>query len=115
MSFPIFRTLYKTVYKILDKRIIAGILKLCLGLYRNPWFLIKKANKKYHLINSAININRVIIKDIILPSTVNKFSKEFIELKVISYIDFFLGYNQIFIDKRSRDISAIMTLRGLLR
>jgi len=107
--------LYKTVYKILNKRITVGILKLCLGLYRNPWFLIKKANRKYCLINSATNVNRVIIKNTMLPPTVDKFSKEFIGLKVTSYIDFFLGYNQISIDERSRDISVIMTLRGLLR
>ena len=78
---------------MLDKRIMAGILKPCLGLYRNPWFLIKKANRKYCLINSATNANRVIIKNAMLSPTVDKFSKEFIELKVISYIDFFLGYN----------------------
>ena len=93
MSFPIPRTLYKTIYKILDKRIIAGILKPCLGLYRNLWFLIKKANRKYRLINLVINVNRVIIKDIMLPPTVDKFSEEFIRLKVASYIDFFSGYN----------------------
>jgi len=72
---------------------MVGILKLCLGLYRNLWFFIKKANRKYHLINSVINVNRVIIKNIILPSTLDKFSKEFIGPKITSYIDFFSVYN----------------------
>jgi len=78
---------------MLNERIVVGILKLCLGLYRNPWFLIKKANRKYRLINLVININRVIIKDIILPSAIDEFLEEFIRLKIISYIDFFSGYN----------------------
>jgi len=93
VSFSIPRTLYKTVYEILDKRITVGILKPYLRLYRNLWFLIKKANRKYRLINSAINVNRVIIKDITLSSIIDKFSEEFIRLKVMSYIDFFSGYN----------------------
>jgi hypothetical protein len=53
----------------------------------------KKDRNKYRLINAAININRVTIKDTNLPPYVNKFSKEFIGYRIISLIDFFFNYN----------------------
>ena len=41
----------------------------------------------------AININRVTTRDVNLLLYANKFSKEFAGYKVISLVDFFLGYN----------------------
>ena len=41
----------------------------------------------------AININRVTTRDVNLLLYANEFSKEFAGYKVISLVDFFLGYN----------------------
>ena len=54
-----------------------NILKPCHRPYKNPWFLIRKKSGKYKLINSATNINKVIIKDVNLPPLLNEFIKEF--------------------------------------
>jgi hypothetical protein len=68
---------------MLRKRLDRGTLKYCNGSYRNSWFLVKKrigANFIYRLINIAMNINRVIIKDVNLPPSLNAFTEEFINM-----------------------------------
>ncbi len=63
-------------------------------LYRNSYFLIKKKEEnKYRLINNVVKINRVIIRDGNLPLAINKFSKEFNNYAITSFIDFFSGYD----------------------
>lgn len=55
------------------------VIKKCNGLYYNFWFLIvKKVAGLYRLINAAIRINSIIIRDINLSSFVNEFFKEFV-------------------------------------
>ena len=86
------------------------------GSYRNPWFLVKKKEKgKYHLVNAAIKINRVIVKDINLPPSVNEFSKKFVGYIIAFLIDFFSGYNQIEFNEKSRDLITFHTSIGLLK
>jgi hypothetical protein len=67
------------------------------------------------LINAAININRVIIKNVNLPSAADEFAEEFAEIQVGSYVDFFSGYNQLELDIISRDMTAIQIIFRLLR
>jgi hypothetical protein len=101
---------------MLRDRIKHGVLKKCYGLYRNPWFLVKKKVKKtYRLINAAIKMNLVTLRDANLPLTVNEFSEEFAGCFCASLIDFFLGYNQLTLDEKSRDITAFITPIRLLR
>ena len=114
-SFPVPKALQKIVCEMIDERIKAGILEPCLGPYRNPWFLAKKQNGRYRLINSAIHMNRVTIKDATLPPVADEFSEEFAGLQIASYVDFMSGYDQVTVDEKYRDMSAIMTPRGLLR
>ncbi len=86
------------------------------GLYRNPWFLMKKKEKdKYRLINIIMEINRVIIRDANLPPSVNEFFEEFAGYIIVFLINFFSGYDQIEFDEKSRDLTAFHTSIGLLR
>ena len=74
---------------MLREQLARGTLEYYKSLYRNLWFLIrKKDSKKYRLINIAININRVTIRDANLPPYANEFSKEFAGCKVMSLVDF---------------------------
>ena len=50
-SFSISRVLKDTIIEILKERMKRGVLERSQALYRNLWFLIKKKNGKYHLIN----------------------------------------------------------------
>ncbi len=75
-------------------RVEKDILKPSYGPYRNLWFLIKKKKKgKYRLINTIIKINRVIVRDVNLPPSINEFFEEFAGYVIVFLIDFFSGYN----------------------
>src|ERR1700730_1159974 len=56
--FPIPKALHSTVVGILWERLKNSVLEYCNRLYRNPWFLVKKKNGKYRLVNAAIEINK---------------------------------------------------------
>ena len=80
--------------EIFKDRVKKDIFKPSYGPYRNPWFLVKKKEKsKYRLVNVIIEINRVIVKDINLPLSINKFFKEFAGYIIAFLIDFFSNYN----------------------
>ena len=92
------------------------MLEFCYDPYRNPWFLIKKKKKgKYRLINAAIKINKIIIRNINLPPSVDNFSENFVKCKIVSLVDFFSGYDQIELDEIFRDLTGFMTPIGLLK
>ena len=49
-----------------------------------------------------------------MPPDTDKFIEEFSRMAVASLIDLFSGYNQITLDKKDRDMTAIHTPLGLL-
>jgi hypothetical protein len=51
------------------------------------------------MINAAININKIIIRDVNLLSDVNEFFEEFVDMIMIFLIDLFSKYNQITLTK----------------
>ena len=114
-GFPVAKALKGVVNEMLRERMRNDILEPCHGPYRNPWFLVRKKSGKYRLINSATNINKVTIKDANLPPSPDEFAEEFAGQVIGSYLDFFSGYDQLELDKISRDLTAIMTDLGLLR
>ena len=50
-----------------------------------------------------------------MPPDADKFMEEFSRMAVASLIDLFSGYDQITLDERDRDMTAIHTPLGLLR
>ena len=48
---------------------------------------MKKKDGKYRLINSAIKLNKVMIKDIYLPLILDEFAEEFARRVIRSYLD----------------------------
>jgi hypothetical protein len=98
------------------ERLKNGVLEPCHGAYRNPWFLVaKKDAGKYRLINAAMEINRVTLRDAALPPDTDSFSEDFAGCAIASLIDFFSGYDQIPLAEKSRDLTAFETLLGLMR
>jgi len=61
--------------------------------------LIKKKFNQYHMINAAMNMNKIIIRDVNLLSDVNEFFEEFVDMIMIFLIDLFSEYNQITLTK----------------
>ncbi len=74
-------------------RVEKGVFKLSYSPYRNPWFLVKKEKGKYRLINTAMKINGVIVRDVNLPPSIDEFFEEFVGCVIVFLIDFFSGYD----------------------
>ena len=51
------------------------------------------------MINTAMNMNKIIIRDINLLSDVNEFFKKFVDMIMIFLIDLFSEYDQITLTK----------------
>ena len=114
-GFPIPKALHLVVVGMLRERLQNGVLEYCDGPYRNPWFLVRKKNGKYRLVNAAMEINKHTVRDANLPPSVDEFSEEFAGCQMASMIDFFSGYDQIELDIKSRDLTGFQTPIGLLR
>jgi hypothetical protein len=50
-----------------------------------------------------------------LPLSVDKFSEKFAGCQLVLLVDFFSGYNQVSLDKKSRDFTVFYILLGLLQ
>lgn len=75
----------------------------------------KSTPGKYRLVNIAVKLNRITVRDANLPPSADEFSEEFAGCAISSLIDFFLGYDQVKLDEESRDLTAFMTPLGLMR
>ena len=71
------KALKETVIRILKERMRSGLLEDCDGAYRNPWFLVKKKSGAYRIVDAAMYINKVTIKDANLPPNIDEFSEDF--------------------------------------
>jgi hypothetical protein len=96
-------------------KLALGILELSQGPYRSRYFLVVKKNDEHRFINDVQWLNKVAIRDYGMPPSVDKFSEDFAGYPITSAIDYFSGYYQIPLDKSSRDLTAFMTLLGLVR
>ncbi len=94
LEFQIFKALTQMIAEMIRDRIKDDVLELCYEFYRNSWFLVKKKKKKkYRLINAALKMNRVIIRNANLLSAMNKFSEEFADCVIVSLMNLFFEYD----------------------
>jgi len=115
-SFPVARALVPKIIQILKDRLERGVLEKYEGAYRNPWFLVaKKEVGEYRLINAAMKMNEVTLRDANLPPSVDEFSKEFADCMTASLVDFFSGYDQLGLALKSKDMTVFQTPLRLLR
>ena len=114
-SFRVPKAFEKHIKEIIKAKIDCGALKRSCGPYRNPWFLVVKKAGKYRLINAAQRLNAVAIKDASLAPSVDNFGEEFSGFQFLSLLDLLSGYDPCILAPASRDMTAFMTLFGLLR
>jgi len=102
--------------KIVKARLDNGLLEFSQGPYRNRYFLVdkKKAGERRLILDVQL-LNKVTIRDSGMPPSVDEFSEDFAGYPITSAIDYYSGYNQISLDKQSRDLTAFLTDIGLLR
>ena len=63
------------------------------------------------MINIAMNMNKIIIRDVNLSFNVEKFLKEFAKICIVFLINFFFEYNQVILIKKSRDLTAFIIFK----
>jgi hypothetical protein len=60
-------------------------------------------------------MNAVTIRDMFILPGADEFAEDFAMCKVLSLLDFFLGYDQAPLDAKSRDMTTFTIPIGLLR
>jgi hypothetical protein len=75
----------------------------------------KKKQKKYRLINAIIEMNRVTVRNANLSLSIDEFFENFADCAIASLIDLFSEYDQVELNRQSRDLIAFMTSIELLR
>jgi hypothetical protein len=100
---------------MLKEQLDKGVLEYSKGLYKNPWFLVKKKKPgEYKLINLAMYLNAITRQDANLPLFINEFADEFTGYYIISLVDLYSSYNQMLLHLKSRDLIAFFTPLRLL-
>ena len=68
-------------------------LKDCNRLYQNFFFLVIKENGKYWLINTAVFLNKILIKNTNLLPSANEFLEDFSGIAIVSIVNLFSDYD----------------------
>ena len=66
------------VHELFKERIEKGTLEEYNGPYRNLWFLVRKQNGKHRLINAAMHMNSITIRDAMIPLLADEFAEDFV-------------------------------------
>ena len=62
-----------------------------------------------------MNMNKVTIRNVNLPSNCEDFAEDFVNMTVSSLLDFYADYDQMKLNKESRDMTAFQIFLKLLR
>src|SRR5947207_11536768 len=101
--------------RIVKEKLAKGLLEPSQGPYRNRYFLVTKKLMDWRFINDVQLLNKITIRDSGMPPSVDEFSEDFAGYPITSAVDYYSGYDQISLDKRSRDLTVFLTEIGLLR
>ncbi|KIW21975.1 uncharacterized protein PV07_12622 [Cladophialophora immunda] len=103
-SFPIPKALEPVTIERVREKLSKSLFERGHGPYRNPYFPVKKKRSgEYRLVIAAQNINKVTVRDANLPPSSDDFGEEFTGMWMTSILDWLSGYDQIELDKDSRD------------
>lgn len=103
------------IVEFLRTKIKAGVMEPSNGPYASRWFVIRKKNGKLRFIQDVQPLNAITIRDACDPPSAEHFSEKFGGSSIYTSFDLFSGYDQVVIDVRDRDLTAINTPLGLYR
>src|SRR5437762_7394206 len=110
------KAMEKIATERIKEKLANGTLEFSQGPYRSRYFLVPKKNPgEYRMINDVQPLNKVTIRDAGMPPSVDEFSEEFAGYPVLTSVDYYSGYDQMMLNKGSRDLTAFQTLAGLVR
>ena len=110
------KAMQETATKIVKEKLANGMLEHSQGPYRSRYFLVLKKNpEEYRFINDMQPLNKVTIRDAGMPPSVDEFSEDFAMYPILTSVDYYSGYNQLLLDKGSRDLTTFLTDAGLVK
>jgi len=109
------KAMQETATAIVKEKLEDGTLEFSQGPYRNRYFLVEKKDGTWRFINDIQQLNKVTIRDCGMPPSVDEFSEDFAGYPITSAIDYYSGYYEISLDKKSQDLTAFLTGVGLVR
>jgi hypothetical protein len=95
------KSMQEAATAIVKEKLKNGMLEFSQGPYRNRYFLVEKKNDTWRFINDVQQLNKVTIRDSGMPPAADEFSEDFAGYPISSAIDYYSGYYQIPLDKRS--------------
>jgi len=98
------------------QKLASVVLEYSQGPYRSRYFLVaKKTPREWRFINDVQPLNHVTIRDSGMPPSVDEFSEEFAGFSIISSINYFSSFHEISLMRVSHDLTAFLTILGLVR
>jgi hypothetical protein len=113
-NIPIPPGIREKVIDLLRTKINAGVYKPCQSAYRSCWFCVLKKNGKLRLVHDLQPLNKISIRDAGLIPIVDDFVESFAGRQCYTVFDLFWGFDARKMHPDSRDLTAFLTLLGLL-
>jgi len=114
-NIPIPARLREKVMEVLRLKMEAGVYEQSQSSYRSRWFVVLKKNGKLRIVHDLQPLNKVSIRDAAMLPIVDDFIDNFAGRQCYTVFDLFWGFDARKIHPRSRDLTAFMTLLGLLQ
>ena len=105
----------REIVALLREKIAAGVAERSRGPYASRWFCVRKPNGKLRWIQDLQKVNAVTIRDNNRPGCPDQIAERMCGRKRYTNVDLFSGYDQLLIDVRDRDLTAMHTPLGLIR
>lgn len=114
-NIPIPPGIKEKVVELLKEKIAAGVYEPSQSSYRSRWFCVLKKSGKLRLVHDLQPLNKVSIRDAGLPPNLDNFVEPFAGRQCYSVFDLYWGFDARKVHPESRDLTAFLTLLGLLR
>jgi len=108
--------IYEEVYKMIKRKIDAGVYELSNLSYQSRWFyVIKKDDKSLRIVHSLELLNRVTIAHSGLLLATEKLAMHFAERACSGILDLYIGYDERILAEQSGDLITFQTPFGVLK
>ena len=103
----------KAVTEKVEKLLEAGFIR---KVFYPDWLanvvMVKKNNGKWRMCIDFTNLNKAYLKDSFPLPRIDRLGDSIASHKLLSFIDAFSGYNQIFMDKEDQEKTSFVTNQG---
>lgn len=105
----------KRVIELIKEKLQSGVLEHCQSSYATRWFVIPKDDGSLRFIQDLQDLNKVTVRNVEEPPRIQEFVGKAAGKLIYSTLDLRSGYDQMILDPRDRDLTAMNTPLGLVR